>query len=368
MLREFQAEIERLKNQLASLEGGDPSMVQTLQLDTTQIVVNDANRNLGSISEETNAMMTVQVHGLSAEKIKEMQETIDREKRTIEESRQIAEAEKAVLLEKLNQRAAELEKEKQERETLTRKLELMQQKLLIGGVNILDQAEKDALELQRQTAALEEQNRRERELQRELEIQKEQKFQIEESYSSLQEEATSKTKKLKKLWTMLMDQRQELKEVQRENQREREELIDQIQRMSQEIKLKSMIVQSFIPNNYLQWIEENSVYDMDTERYKIPLMQHAGNIVLRKQLAAQRNPLNKEQKEPTWSKSKTILFPDVLLSYEHFVSGGLKSNQKSSSRAKSRQRVSRTNSAVAKTETPVVPQVRGLLEKTKHYA
>ena len=31
MLREFQAEIERLKSQLASLEGGDPSVLLEMQ-------------------------------------------------------------------------------------------------------------------------------------------------------------------------------------------------------------------------------------------------------------------------------------------------------------------------------------------------
>lgn len=73
---------------------------------------------------------------------------------------------------------------------------------------------------------------------------------IEERYSSLQEEAAGKTKKLKKVWTMLLSARAELSDLQQENQREMEGLLDNIRQLSRESRLQSIIIDSYIPGEF----------------------------------------------------------------------------------------------------------------------
>jgi kinesin family protein 3/17 len=73
---------------------------------------------------------------------------------------------------------------------------------------------------------------------------------MEEKYSSLQEEATGKTKKLRKCWSMLANARAELNDVQTEHQREMEGLLDSVRELSRELRLQMLIIDEFIPRDY----------------------------------------------------------------------------------------------------------------------
>lgn len=73
---------------------------------------------------------------------------------------------------------------------------------------------------------------------------------IEERYSTLQEEAAGKTKKLKKVFGMLMSAKAELSDLQYEQQREMEGLLDSIRSLTRELKLQETIIDAFIPHQY----------------------------------------------------------------------------------------------------------------------
>jgi kinesin family protein 3/17 len=73
---------------------------------------------------------------------------------------------------------------------------------------------------------------------------------IEERYSTLQEEAAGKTKKLKKVFGMLMSAKAELSDLQYEQQREMEGLLDSIRNLTRELKLQETIIDAFIPQQY----------------------------------------------------------------------------------------------------------------------
>ncbi|GCB69961.1 hypothetical protein scyTo_0010674 [Scyliorhinus torazame] len=73
---------------------------------------------------------------------------------------------------------------------------------------------------------------------------------IEEKYTSLQEEAQGKTKKLKKVWTMLMAAKSEMADLQQEHQREIEGLLENIRQLSRELRLQMLIIDNFIPQEY----------------------------------------------------------------------------------------------------------------------
>lgn len=73
---------------------------------------------------------------------------------------------------------------------------------------------------------------------------------IEERYSSLQEEAAGLTRKLKKVAALLLSAKEELKDVQQENQREMEGLLENVRQLTKELALQEAVEKMFIPDNY----------------------------------------------------------------------------------------------------------------------
>lgn len=73
---------------------------------------------------------------------------------------------------------------------------------------------------------------------------------LEERYTTLQEENSGKTRKLKKVWTLLMAAKSELGDMQAEHQREMEALLESVRHLSREHKLHQLIIDSFIPLEY----------------------------------------------------------------------------------------------------------------------
>ena len=61
----------------------------------------------------------------------------------------------------------------------------------------------------------------------------------------MHDEAQSKTKKLKKLRTMILQAQSELKDVQTDHQREIEGLLESVREMSKELKLQMQIINTF---------------------------------------------------------------------------------------------------------------------------
>uniref|UniRef100_A0A8C2W700 Kinesin family member 3A n=1 Tax=Chinchilla lanigera TaxID=34839 RepID=A0A8C2W700_CHILA len=80
----------------------------------------------------------------------------------------------------------------------------LEKKVIVGGVDLLAKAEEQEKLLEESNMELEERRKRAEQLRRELEEKEQERLDIEEKYTSLQEEAQGKTKKLKKVWTMLM--------------------------------------------------------------------------------------------------------------------------------------------------------------------
>lgn len=70
---------------------------------------------------------------------------------------------------------------------------------------------------------------------------------VEEHYSSIQEEVEKKTKKLRKLFVKYEAAKQEVQDITEEFQAEREDLLDSIRALTQELKLKSLVIDYFIP-------------------------------------------------------------------------------------------------------------------------
>nr|CAD7398978.1 unnamed protein product [Timema cristinae] len=123
---------------------------------------------------------------------------------------------------------------------------------------------------------------------------------IEERYSSLQEEAIGKTKKLKKVFGLLMSAKAELADLQHEHQREMEGLLDSVRSLTRELKLQEMIIDSFIPLHYQDKLEQYMHWNEDIGEWQLKCVAYTGNN-MRKQLPVHSASHGKEYQPPDMS-------------------------------------------------------------------
>lgn len=282
MLREFQEEIKRLKDMLDKKEvvpgaaGGVVRRVVKVIKKKKRISaesksnLDDDDEEDDEVGEEDDAAGSTESLGrLDPEELAKYQSQIEEEKKALLASTNILAEEKARMAAELEARGAEVEKERQERGQLALKLEAMEAKLLMGGVNIYDRITAQQRELEDRELKHQEQLRQERELTLQLEMKQEAHLQIEGNYASMQEEVDVKTKKLKKLWTKLETAKAEISDLQDEVRNEREELLDTIRELNKELGLKSMIIDNFIPAEERTKVEKRAVYDEERDDWKL---------------------------------------------------------------------------------------------------
>lgn len=241
MLREFQEEIARLRARLAdeekrAKEGG----AQTVIIDGKEVPL-------------PAPIIVEKIVGASEEEIRALREKAEKERAELlakaeEERRQLllaaakTEEEKQKVLADMKKKAKAAEAALAEKAALENQLRAMQEKLLVGG-SVLDKAAEQEEELRRAMVELEERKRQEAALARELE---EANVMMEEQYASMAEELESKTKKLKKVWNKLQGAQAEIRDLSEEFQKEREDMLDTIRELTKQLKLKQMILDSFI--------------------------------------------------------------------------------------------------------------------------
>uniref|UniRef100_A0A8C1YUW2 Kinesin-like protein n=1 Tax=Cyprinus carpio TaxID=7962 RepID=A0A8C1YUW2_CYPCA len=141
---------------------------------------------------------------VSPDKMVEMQAKIEEERKALEAKLDMEEEERNKARAELEKREKDLLKAQQEHHLLLEKLSALEKRVIVGGVDLLAKAEEQEKLLEESNNELEERRKRAEQLRRELEEKEQERLDIEEKYTSLQEEAQGKTKKLKKVWTMLM--------------------------------------------------------------------------------------------------------------------------------------------------------------------
>ena len=82
--------------------------------------------------------------------------------------------------------------------------------MIVGGVNLLEEAEEQERLLDKSAKDLEKRKRKEKQLRSQLEQKEAEKLDIEERYANLQEEAAGKTKRLKEVWKQFQQTKEEV--------------------------------------------------------------------------------------------------------------------------------------------------------------
>ncbi|CAF0841159.1 unnamed protein product [Brachionus calyciflorus] len=258
---------------------------------------------------------------VSPEKMDEIQAKIKEELRKVAAIKNIEEAERNKIARKLEKRLDELKKAQEEQRLISEKIEAFERKIIVGGENLLEKAEEQAKLLEDSERQLEKQREKQKQMKQKLDEKEEEKLQLEEKYANLNEEAQSKTKKLKKLKTMILQAQSEVTDIKTEHQRAMEGLLEIVREMSKELKLNMAIIDSYIPSDFQEIIEENVIWNEELGEWQLKCIAYTGNNM--------RKPKEKEIDKSTY---RVVDFNHVYLSY---TAEGAEKAMKDFQRAKS---------------------------------
>uniref|UniRef100_K7FWU8 Kinesin-like protein n=1 Tax=Pelodiscus sinensis TaxID=13735 RepID=K7FWU8_PELSI len=297
LLRQFQKEIEELKKKLEEgeeISGSDISGSEDEDEEEDGEIGEDGEkrkkRRGSSSSSSSDSTCSVIEKPLdksftnqagkkkvSPDKMVEMQAKIEEERKALETKLDMEEEERNKARAELEKREKDLLKAQQEHQSLLEKLSALEKKVIVGGVDLLAKAEEQEKLLEESNMELEERRKRAEQLRKELEEKEQERLDIEEKYTSLQEEAQGKTKKLKKVWTMLMAAKSEMADLQQEHQREIEGLLENIRQLSRELRLQMLIIDNFIPQDYQEMIENYVHWNEDIGEWQLKCVAYTGN-------------------------------------------------------------------------------------------
>jgi kinesin family protein 3/17 len=288
MLREYQNEIDKLRKEIENRQNGGVGQKVIKKVVKKKIVTkkrnSDSQINVQSNEDsnfDSDSDMVAPVTNLDPETIARLQAEVETEKRQLLASKDIVKEEKEKVAAELEARAADLERERATREKLATQLKEMEEKLLVGGVNIQDKISEQEREIQEAEQKLLEEQHRKRILQKRLEAKQEAQLQLEENYSSLQEEVDLKTKKLKKLFAKVKEVTEEINDQKDEFRIEKEDILDTIRGLTKELSLQMAIIENFIPAEEQKKLENSAVYDEERQIWKIKKSKNDGEIMKR---------------------------------------------------------------------------------------
>lgn len=259
LLREFQEEIGRLKRELEKRGGGGAGSKKVKRRRQKE---NGETEEIEEESEEGSEQS-------AEDKIKLEQARLEEDKKALQENHSMMAEEKEKLMGEIQKKAQQLKKQQEAQAGLKSKIKMMESKLLVGGKSIVDKTTEQERALEEQRIQIAEQQRREREIQQKLDEKEENAVEIKGNYTSLQQEVDSKTKKLKKLFGKLQTIRSEIADQQEAHIRERQELEQAQEDLTRELKLKSLIIENFIPPDERVKLTNRAVYNDDKEEWTL---------------------------------------------------------------------------------------------------
>lgn len=315
LLREFQEEIARLKEQLEKRSGRKRRRRRRRRVGEGGDEFEDGEDEEDEDDDEEEG---VDADKNIADYWHEQQEKLEKERRAIMEDHSLVAEEKQRLLKEKERKMNDLHKEKEASEMLTAKVKAMESKLLVGGKNIVDHTneQQKVLELKRQEIA--EQKRREREMKQEMECRDEETLELKETYSSLQQEVDIKTKKLKKLFSKLQSVKSEIQDAQDEHVKYRQELEQTQNELTRELKLKHLIIENFIPMEEKNKIVTRATFDEEDDLWKmtpITRIQNSDHQMMKRPVSAvgYRRPLSQH------ARMAMLMRPDVRYKAENIL-------------------------------------------------
>ena len=227
LMKQYQQEIEKLRKLLE--EGSDDVTATDEEEGASEgengnkedevIEINGNNKDSDTVKQsniirKSKPKPKKKIVKKSAAELIEIKTKIEEEKKRLVEEKDMAEEERKKLADNLAEQEAALATAQAEQDAIKKKLIAIEKKIIVGGENLLEKAEEQEKMLEESAKELEETIATEQKLREKLEAKEAERLDIEEKYSSLQEEASGKTRKLKKVWSMLQSAKSELADLQ----------------------------------------------------------------------------------------------------------------------------------------------------------
>merc|ERR1719382_284187 len=130
-------------------------------------------------------------------------------------------------------------------------------------MQVMEKAIEQEAELKKQQRRLRKQQEKEEELQRQ------ENMELETKCASQEEQVQKLTAKLQKLWDKYQKAQQEMINIQHFNQGEREDMLSMIRDLRQTLKLKALIMDSFVPLKEIQNCQDRAVWDAEEDEWRL---------------------------------------------------------------------------------------------------
>jgi len=284
LLRQFQEEIEKLRAQLQDGGGGSGSDDEE---EEEEYVDENGEKKTRKRSKVSRCMSPTEVARIQGQ--------IEAERKALTEKKNLAEDDKKKVERELEKREKEVRKAQDEQQKLQDKLKAVESKLIVGGVNLLEKAAEQERLLDESAQELKIRHEREAELKKRLEEREAEKVDIEEKYANLKEETTGKTKKLKKVWTMLMSAKSEMADLQEEHQRENEGLLESVREAAKQDKYLQVALDNYIPKEFQELISQNVFWNDEIGEWQLRYVAYTGNNMRKISPSPEKDKQNKDE-------------------------------------------------------------------------
>jgi len=211
----------------------------------------------------------LEIESKLARETDEYKSNLDAERKRLAGRRDVAETEKQGILNDLKAKEEEYERERAEQQKMLEKLKAMEDKMLQGS-DVMAKALQQEKQLKKAKRELAERERQEKDIQDTLAQQEEERVNIEEKFAGVEEQVTKLTAKLKKLWDKYKSACNEITDLHQEFQQEREDMLETIRDLTQEMKLKNSILENFVPKaefdkmySRAHWNEEEDEWELE---------------------------------------------------------------------------------------------------------
>eukprot|EP00397_Hematodinium_sp_SG-2012_P013103 GEMP01013296.1.p1 GENE.GEMP01013296.1~~GEMP01013296.1.p1 ORF type:complete len:730 (+),score=153.45 GEMP01013296.1:191-2380(+) len=276
MIREFQEEIHRLKAELANRgpAGNDGTVTQEVEERIVEKVVEVEKEIIVDTGISADDLKAIE--GRMQKERDSIKAKLEKEKKKLAEQKDLADAEREELLGKLEEKQRAAEAQNAEQADMLSKLKAMEEKMLVGS-QVMEKALAQEMELRRQQAELSERERGEKRMVDMLKREEDEKLDLEERFISIEDQVLKLKMKLEKLWGRYKTATNEIQELQEQCQREREDILDTIREFQKEAKLKSLIIDMFIPIDERFRIEDRTTWDEELNKPTVYRLHTAGN-------------------------------------------------------------------------------------------